>query len=99
MRQIYDVILDGQLGERFGTLMWKETGSDVSGNLLLLGFENPICGKRNGQTLELTHRLQTAVSTLACRTHAELHGEELSGVVVSDSARMKLRGKKHQEAI
>lgn len=99
MRQTYDVILYGQLGERFGTLTWTEAGGDVSGSLRLLGFENPIRGKRNGQTLELTHRLQTAVSTLLCRTHAELCGDDLAGFVVSDHARMRLRGKKQQEVI
>ena len=97
MMQTYDVVLDGQLGERFGTLTWTQTGNEITGSLFLLGCSNPICGTRNGQTLELTHELRTAVSLLRCRTHAKLCGEELSGVVESDSARMKLRGKKQQE--
>ena len=98
MTQTYEVVLDGQLGERFGTLTWTEAGNAITGSLFLLGFSNPVCGKRDGQTLELAHKLQTAVSTLICKTHAELYGDELSGIVVSDSARMKLRGKK-QEAV
>ena len=97
MTQKYEVVLDGQLGERFGTLTWTEAGGDVTGCISLLGFSNPISGKREGQTLELTHKLKTAVSTLVCKTYAELCGDELTGVVVSDYARMKLRGKKQQE--
>ena len=99
MRQTYDVILDGQLGERPGTLTWTETGSEIQGNISLLGFSNPVSGQRKGQTLELTHRLRTAVSTLVCKTYAELCGDELEGVVISDSVRMKLRGKQQKEGI
>lgn len=94
MTQKYDVVLDGQLGERFGTLTWTEDGGAVTGSLFLLGYENRITGTREGRLLKLSHRLRTAVSTLECRTQAELWDGRLSGVVVSDSARMGIRGKK-----
>ncbi|MFR7745159.1 MAG: hypothetical protein ACLU3I_19400 [Acutalibacteraceae bacterium] len=29
MTHTYDVVLDGQLGQRFGQLRWKENGSDA----------------------------------------------------------------------
>lgn len=98
MTQSYDIVLDGQLGQRFGTLRWTETDGEVNGVFSLLGFDNPVSGRREGLTLELTHRLRTAVSTLMCRTLAELSGDELSGVVLSGDSRMALRGKKQQEA-
>ena len=98
MTHTYDVVLDGQLGQRFGRLVWTECGGTVHGTFSLLGFENPVQGQRTGDLLDLTHLLHTAVSTLVCRTHAELCGDELTGVVVSARIRMDLRGKKQQEA-
>lgn len=97
MTQKYDVVLNGQMGERFGTLTWTETGGRVTGSLSLLGFDNPITGTREGRILKLVHRLRTAVSTLSCETQAELRGSELSGTVVSDSVRMGLHGRKREE--
>ncbi len=97
MTQSYDIVLDGQLGQRFGTLRWTETGGEVSGVFSLLGFDNPVSGRREGLKLELTHRLRTAVSTLICRTHAELSGDELSGIVLSGDSRMDLHGKKQKD--
>lgn len=97
MAQRYDVVLDSPLGQRFGTLVWTEHSGIVQGTLSLLGFENPVNGQRTEKTLELTHRLRTAVSTLTCRTLAQLHGDELSGVVTSERCRMELRGRKAAE--
>ena len=92
MTQRYDIILDGQLGQRFGTLSWNENGGAVRGTFSLLGYENPICGTKKGQTLAITHRLRTAVRTLECETALELHDDTLSGVVTSERYHMKLRG-------
>lgn len=92
MTQRYDIILDGQLGQRFGTLSWKENGGTVRGTISLLGFENSICGTRKGQTLAITHRLRTAVRTLDCETTLELHDDTLSGVITSERQHMKLHG-------
>ena len=74
MTQIYQIVLDGQLGQRAGTLSWTEENGDVNGTFSLLGFDNPVRGKRLGQRLELFHNLRTAVSVLSCRTQAELRG-------------------------
>ena len=81
MTQSYEIVLDGQLGQRIGTLCWTETGGQVRGVISLLGFDNPICGRREGEELELTHRLRTAVSTLDCETHIRLQDGGLSGTV------------------
>ena len=90
----YDIILESQLGERFGTLSWTEEGERVRGTLFLLGVENPVSGRRDGQNLELSHPLRTAVSLLSCRTFAQLCGDLLSGKIVSNGGTMKLRGKR-----
>lgn len=95
--QRYDVVLEGQLGLRFGTLEWEETGSDVSGFLFLLDVKNPIRGTREGEKLTFTHQLRTAVSTLDCKMELEVRGEELSGVVISQGSCMQLSGKKAAE--
>ena len=85
MTHAYDVVLDGQLGQRFGQLRWKENGKSVEGMFFLLGVQNPIRGRREGNTLVLTHKLKTAVSTLSCQTRAELSGISLVGIVVTKS--------------
>lgn len=97
MTEKYDVVLDGQLGERFGTLTWTETGNSVTGSLSLLGFDNPVTGTREGRILKLFHRLRTAVSTLDCQTRLELHGSRLSGVVTSLYGSMNIRGARSPE--
>lgn len=97
MMQQYDIVLDGQLGERHGILNWEERDSIVSGVLILLGFENPVYGKKCENRLELVHDLRTAVSTIACRTVLELQGETLCGMVCFASGNMKLFGQKKGE--
>lgn len=92
MTQRYDIILDGQMGQRAGTLSWTETDGTVRGTFSLLGYENPIRGTRNGQTIAITHRLRTAVRTLDCETALELCGDTLSGVVTFERYHMKLHG-------
>ena len=96
MAHKYDIVLDGQLGQRFGTLIWTETDGNVSGRLSLLGFDNPVSGKCEGQRLELVHQLRTAVSTLSCRTCVELRGSELTGVVTCGHGCMNIRGKEKE---
>ena len=92
MTHTYDVVLDGQLGQRFGQLRWKENGSSVEGMFFLLGVQNPIRGRREGNTLVLTHELKTAVSTLSCQTRAELSGSSLTGIVVTKPGSFRFHG-------
>lgn len=62
MAERYDVVLDGQLGERRGTLTWTETDGRLTGTFTLFGIDNPVIGRRSGAVLELTHTLRIAVS-------------------------------------
>ena len=97
MAQKYDIVLDGQLGERRGTLVFTENHGCVHGIFSLLGFDNPVSGEKQGQHLKLTHKLRTVFSTLICQTLAEFQGDELSGVVFSGNRRFGLHGKKQQK--
>ena len=97
MTHAYDVVLDGQLGQRFGQLRWKENGKSVEGMFFLLGVQNPIRGRREGNTLVLTHKLKTAVSTLSCQTRAELSGSSLTGIVVTKPDSFRFHGTKTAE--
>lgn len=97
MAQRYDVVLEGQLGERRGTLVWTETDGQLTGTFTLFGLDNPVTGCRSGAALELTHTLRTAVSLLRCCTHAELCGGELRGTITSGRSRIRFRGKKQTE--
>lgn len=97
MAERYDVVLDGQLGERRGTLIWTETDGRLTGTFTLFGIDNPVIGRRSGAVLELTHTLRTAVSLLRCCTHAELRGRELCGTITSGRSRTRFRGKKQTE--
>lgn len=90
MTHTYDVVLDGQLGQRFGQLRWKECS-------FLLGVQNPIRGRREGNTLVLTHELKTAVSTLSCQTRAKLSGSSLTGIVVIKPGSFRFHGTKTAE--
>ena len=83
MAERYDVVLDGQLGERRA--------------FTLFGIDNPVIGRCSGAVLELTHTLRTAVSLLRCCTHAELRGRELCGTITSGRSRTRFRGKKQTE--
>lgn len=97
MVQKYDIVLESQLGQRYGMLTWTETGIHVTGTLSLLGFDNPIIGQRDGQKLELTHKLRTVTSTLTCHTSMRLQGNELFGIISSERCRMDFHGKKSME--
>lgn len=93
----YDIIVDSQLGPRHGTLAMEENDDSISGILSLLGFENSIAGKREGQILYLHHKLRTLVSQLSCRSELELHENSLIGTIYSEFGSMKIRGKKMTE--
>ena len=80
MAERYDVVLDGQLGERRGTLTWTETDGRLTGTFTLFGIDNPVIGRRSGAVLELTHTLRTAVSLLRCCTYAELRGRMVNAI-------------------
>ena len=95
----YNVVLDTQLGQRLGTLVLDDTGSDIKGSFSLLGFDNPVSGRHIDQELELTHKLRTVLSTLDCETHISLRGDELFGVVKSQYSRMDLHGKKQEDGL
>ena len=97
MVQNYEVVLDGQLGERFGTLRWTETNGEVRGTLSLFGFDNAVFGRRSGDLLELSHELRTAVSVFRCETQAEVRGDEITGVVTSRYSRIAFHGRKAEE--
>ncbi len=99
MTQKYYVVLDAQLGQRFGTLVLNETNGNISGSFSLLGFDNPVSGRYTNQGLELKHKLRTALSTLDCETHVELCDDELFGVVKSQYSRMNLHGKKQEDGL
>lgn len=94
MTQQYDIVLNGQLGERYGTLIWEEQESTVSGILSLLGFENPVSGKRTENRLELIHDLRTVVSTIACHSVLDLRDDNLCGMVSCAYGGMKIFGRK-----
>ena len=91
MEHRYDIVLDGHMGERFGTLVWSEADGIVSGVFSLFGFDDPVRGRRDGQRLELKHILRTAVSTL--------DHDELAGTVISQYGQIRLRGKKAAEGM
>lgn len=97
MAERYDVVLDGQLGERRGTLTWMETDGRLTGTFTLFGIDNPVIGRRSGAVLELTHTLRSAVSLLRCCTHAELRGRELCGTITSGRSRIRFRGKNRRK--
>ena len=48
MAERYDVVLDGQLGERRGTLTWTETDGRLTGTFTLFGSDNPVIGCCSG---------------------------------------------------
>ncbi len=90
----YHIVLEGQLGQRAGTLTLTAENGDVTGTFYVLGHENPVRGTIKGDTLELFHDLRTAVSVLPCRTTAELCGNELFGTVTTGSAVLRFSGEK-----
>lgn len=97
MKETYNIVLDGQLGERQGRLEWDESGGAVHGRLSLLGFDNVLTGERNGGILHLTHELRTAVGRLCCRTTIRLRGRRLYGTIQTSRASLPLRGEKTEE--
>lgn len=90
----YHIVLEGQLGQRAGTLTLTAENGGVTGTFAVLGRENPVRGKITGSTLELFHDLRTAVSVLPCRTTAELCGNALFGTVTTGSAVLCFSGEK-----
>lgn len=64
----YKIFLESPLGERRGTMVLSEEEGTVSGSLELMGFKNPVEGKKCGDEYILRHNLHTAVSSLCCST-------------------------------
>ena len=94
MKESYNIVLEGQLGERRGQLGWDEAGGEVRGRLSLLGFDNALTGERHGGILHLTHELRTRVGRLSCRSTIVLQGKRLYGAVVTGSVSLPLRGER-----
>ncbi len=97
MVQKYEIVFDGQLGPRAGTLQWTELDGAVQGTISLFGFDNEVVGQRRGDVLELSHELRTAVSVFRCETQAEVRGDEITGVVTSRCSRIAFHGRKAEE--
>lgn len=92
MKERYSIVLDGQLGERRGTLTLERLGEQVEGVISLLGFDNGFTGECSGGIMRLRHSLRTPVSDHICTSTVELTGDGLCGLVRTGSALMKLRG-------
>ena len=97
MKQCYEIVLDSQLGQRRGTLTIEKCGGQVDGILSLLGFDNPVTGRQEGEKLCLQHELQTLLSRFLCRSELEIHGNKLGGTVFLDRVHMKIYGRKSSE--
>lgn len=92
MKERYSIVLDGQLGERRGTLTLERLGEHVEGVIFLLGFDNGFTGECSGGIMRLRHSLRTSVSDHICTSTVELTGDGLCGLVRTGSALMKLHG-------
>ena len=92
----YHIIVDSPLGERPGELTLYESPEGVSGTMTLLGWDNPVAGAREGDSLRLEHRLHTLVSDLRCVTTLRPAPGGLAGTVQAGRVRMDLRGTKFE---
>ena len=99
MMQRYKIVLDSPLGQRYGTLIWKDTADRITGTFSLIGFDNPISGQKDGEHFIFSHNLRTAVSVLKCHTVFEVCEDSLYGTVSSEHNTMKLSGKKVAERL
>lgn len=97
--QQYEIILESQLGQRYGTLVWQEIAGQITGIFSLMGIDNPISGQKDGQRLSFSHDLRTAVRVLNCHTVLTLCGDSLYGTVSSERSVMKISGKKSTEPL
>ena len=98
--QQYEIILESQLGQRYGTLVWQENAAgQITGIFSLMGTDNPISGQKDGQRLSFSHDLRTAVRVLNCHTVLTLCGDSLYGTVSSEHSVMKISGKKSTEPL
>jgi len=88
----YSITVGSPLGERRGTLLLETLDGTVSGTLSLLNTENTVAGHREGDTVYLTHRLQTLLSPLACSTELRVLGDAIDGVVRTGGVTMPLHG-------
>lgn len=91
----YRLVLESQLGPREGDLRLEEENGMVRGTLILLGFENAVCGQRVGESrLRLAHRLQTRVSEIACVSLLETQENKIWGTLQSGRNTMRWHGKR-----
>ena len=94
MKTSYKIFLDSQLGVREGKLALNTKEGKVDGIMTLLEFDNLIKGEYVGQIYHLRHSLHTMTRELSCNTTFEIVGDELSGIIETENARMKLWGHK-----
>ncbi len=88
----YSITVGSPLGERRGMLLLETLDGAVTGTLSLLNTENAVTGHREGNTVYLTHQLQTLLNQLTCRTELRLLDGTVNGVVQIGGVTMPLHG-------
>ena len=91
----YEIVLESPMGPRNGSLRFEEKNGEVTGTLILLGYENPVTGKCFGEhMLKLFHRLSTQISDLTCVSTLETDKNRIFGELNSGRSTMKRHGTK-----
>lgn len=94
----YKVVLESQLGPRKGLICLEEQDGVITGVITLLGYENPVSGKRIGEhSIRLSHHLRTQVSDLSCVSIFEMDGDTITGTLKNDRNVMKWHGEKEKD--
>lgn len=85
MVERYAVTLNSPMGPRQGMLELVFGPSEITGNLHLLGFDNPVSGRQTGDgCVRLRHCLRSLISELRCVTDLKLAQGQLSGTSRAD---------------
>jgi len=91
----YKLVLESQLGPREGMLQLEDQNGILKGTITLLGYDNPVFGKWNGEhSIRLFHHLHTRISDLSCVSVFEMEGNAITGTLQNSWNVMKWHGER-----
>jgi len=95
----FDIILNSQLGPKFGTLVLKKDRNKALATFTFIGHENILKGRIMEDILELKGKIMTPLGPRHCFAAGVLAGDEIQAEITIGAKCYQITGKKHKQTV